>query len=392
MKLIVPTNWDINLINKLKNFNVSEMYGKLDVDVIGGGRPSCALSAVNKKNVAQQIKLIHENGMKFSYLLNSACMGNKEWTKKGRKKIIQLLDWISKIGADSVVITIPYILDIIKQKYPNLTPVVSCFANVNSVEKAKFWESSGAKVITLSHWELNRSFKLLKEIRKNVSCELQLIVNDFCISDCPLFEYHKNLISHASQEGNHKNPFIDYCRLSCRYRMISDPQNIIRGTWIRPEDLQLYEEYGIDRFKIVDRVMHSDAIETIVKAYHERGYNGNLYDLFCSNSKTKKLNEKSNIMHKLKYFFHPFKINILKLLEMKKLTRDLDIYIDNKKLEGFINKFIDEDCRYKSCSVCGYCKKKSEDVITMNNDYRNEMINTYKKNFEGITGDNLFHY
>ena len=40
MKLSVATNFDDELIDKLKDYPVYEVYGKLQQDYVGGGRPS----------------------------------------------------------------------------------------------------------------------------------------------------------------------------------------------------------------------------------------------------------------------------------------------------------------------------------------------------------------
>lgn len=40
MKLSVATNFDDRLIDKLKDYPVYEVYGKLQQDYVGGGRPS----------------------------------------------------------------------------------------------------------------------------------------------------------------------------------------------------------------------------------------------------------------------------------------------------------------------------------------------------------------
>ena len=45
----VGTNFDDRLIEKIKDFNVYEVYGKLSRDIVGGGRSSFLLGEVTKK-------------------------------------------------------------------------------------------------------------------------------------------------------------------------------------------------------------------------------------------------------------------------------------------------------------------------------------------------------
>lgn len=392
MKLTVPTNWQSGLIKKIKKPGVDIVYGKLDKDFPGGGRPSCVQLNVTKAKAKSDIDEIHKEGLKFYYLLNASCIGNSEYTKAGQKALHKLLDWLSEAEVDGVVVAIPYLFRIIKRKFPHFKISVSCFANVNSIEKAIFWEDLGASVITLSQVELNRDFRLLRKIREDVNCELQLIVNDNCIQGCPKFFYHNNVTSHASQTANRSGAFMfDYCRITCRCKKITEPVNFIRGVWIRPEDLQVYENIGIDRFKLVDRSMHSDALALIVDAYSKRSYKGNLYDLFINPSKSLWL-KRSSFFHKLKYFFHPFAVNIFKMAKNRVLTKEVEVYIDNTQLDGFINHFLKEDCRYKSCEDCGYCQEIAKKVVKIDPKYRQKAIERYNEFLSEIVSGEIFKY
>ena len=57
---------------------------------------------------------------------------------------------------------------------------------------------------------------------------------------------------------------------------------------------------------------------------------------------------------------------------------DIKVYIDNKKLGGFIKKFIDEDCSLKDCSRCLYCDKIAKEVVS----YDREKIEWLRKRYK----------
>ncbi|NLE91477.1 MAG: hypothetical protein GX598_02895 [Elusimicrobia bacterium] len=80
MKLIVPTNWQDDILRELPLQEISGFYGQLDRDFTGGGRPSCILPVVGRAKAAAHIASIRAKGLSFNYLLNSACMGNTEST------------------------------------------------------------------------------------------------------------------------------------------------------------------------------------------------------------------------------------------------------------------------------------------------------------------------
>ena len=362
MKLTVPTNWQQGLIDQIKRPSVNTVYGKMDWDFVGGGRSSCILERVSKSNVEAHISKIHKEGLKFHYLLNGTCLGNREFTQPGRKELDKLLDWLSQLNVDGVVVSLPFLLQYVKKNYPGFKISVSCLANINSVEKAMFWEDLGADQITLSVSELNRDFKLLQEIRRNIVCSLQLIVNQNCLQDCPLYFYHSNIASHSSQSSIKQNISIDYCILMCSYKRILEPVNFIRASWIRPEDLIYYEKIGINSFKLVDRAMHVEAIALAVEAYSKRSYRGNLYDLFLDESKSL-ICKKLNLFEKRKNYTQGLS--------------GLEVCIDNTKLDGFIEHFLNTGCRYKSCKKCGYCYKIAARTVRIEPKYRKKALNNF---------------
>lgn len=384
MKFSVPTNWQDDLLSVFESPSIFEVYGKLAEDFVGGGRPAYALSCISKNKIEKYVQSIHDRKREFNYLLNASCLSGREFTRRGRKEIFRLLDWLVRIGADSVTVSLPYLAEIIKENYPTLKIKVSVMAHVDSLEKSKFWESLGVSSITLLHTKLNRDFELLKQIRKNVKSELQLMANNHCLYNCPLEEYHELFASHASQSGRITGSFtFDYCYLTCRYKKLSDPTLLISAPWIRPEDVYLYEELGIDSIKIVDRRMPSAELIKIIRAYVTGKYEGNLAELFPNLSGASFVNL-SNILLKIKHGFHPLKMDISTISRLKKLLGKLQVFIDNSSLDGFIHFFLTHNCRLVSCNECGYCRQIAERAVRIDKDYQDKMCREYReflKNF-----------
>jgi len=171
--------------------------------------------------------------------------------------------------------------------------------------------------------------------------------------------------------------------------MLTEPLNFIRSAWIRPEDIKIYESFGIDKFTIIDRIMDTNNIVAIVEAYSKGRYPGNLYDLFINPSKSLWL-KKPNFFHKLKYFFHPFTVNLFKILKHRGVIKDIEVYIDNAKLDGFINYFFEEDCRYKSCKECGYCQEIADKVVRISPEYREKTAKEYGAFLNEIVSGEIF--
>src|SRR4030042_6769943 len=116
MKLRVGANWDFSLFDALPGTPVEGLFGKLPFDIVGGARPGFVLPQISRDYVKRYIQACHEKGIEFSYLLNAPCLGNLQYSRKGYGQIIDLLQWVDQSGADSVVIGIPYLVDLVRKR------------------------------------------------------------------------------------------------------------------------------------------------------------------------------------------------------------------------------------------------------------------------------------
>ncbi len=355
MKLVVPHNWDSNLVARLDTRLVEGFYGKLDKDVIGGGRSSNICSPVSRRVIKREVQKLHGLGLEFNYLLNGDCLDNRELSHPMIAKLSALLEWLVDISVDSVSVSLPYLAKFISKNYSALRIHVSTMAQVDTPDKAKFWEDLGVDKITLYEVDVNRSFERIKSIRESVACKIQLIANNLCLRNCPFTVYHGVACSHASQVRHvSRNFFIDFYRLFCMHMRLNNPVDFIRADWIRPEDLSHYELLGVDSIKLVNRGMNTTDLARIVKAYTDRQYKGNLLDLLPSTSKNINFS-KNNYWGLFKYFFHPQFVNIFKLPNIKKSFLETGIYIDNNKLDGFLESLQKQNCDGKLCRNCTFC-------------------------------------
>jgi collagenase-like PrtC family protease len=388
MKFSVACNFDDALLEGLKPYPVYEIYGKLTSDYFGGGRPSFYLPEVNRARLARYVDQTHEAGISFNYLLNASAMGNTEYTREGQRQIDGLLEWLDGIGVDSVTVANPYFLRLIKRRHPRLKVRVSSHRFTDNARKVRFWVDSGADYIVVSETNIHREFEVLRAMQEAAQgVELQLIVNNWCRQDCAIAGNHAVGLSNASQSGSRGFP-LDYCSLVCNQLRVEEPVNYLRANWIRPEDLHHYEALGYHNFKIVERNTPTQILVERVKAYAARRYDGNLLDLVQNYAyPEKKLGKEGadaySTRRLLKYFVKPRQVNLLKFGKvmdfgrtagvMYPLRGENPVQIDNRALDGFLDRFLDEGCQALDCESCRYCHEWAERAVRIDPAWRGRM-------------------
>lgn len=384
MKLAAPTNFDDALLAPLAAAGVYEVYGKLSSDAVGGGRTSHVLPPVDKRRLKEHVAKAADAGIKFNYLFNAAALGGMETTARGYKDIRKLFDLVCDLGVASITVTNPLLLQLSKRHYPDLEVKVSAFANVTTPQQAMQWADMGADVITASPVAMNRELAVLRQMVESVEADIQVILNNNCIQSCAFYNSHANLHSHSSQTGHwSKGYMLDYCLLNCRAARMADPALYIRGDWIRPEDQGLYEDLGIEYFKVVNRSNPTHVIIRRVEAYAARRYDGNLLEL-VEHAQDFRHVEKETLGTKYRMartFVRPTLVNPLRLKEFSELSLPEEpmVEIDNRALDGFIDFFKDNSCVSRNCAVCKYCDEVAKRVIKVNGDSLEE----YRKRYKG---------
>lgn len=374
IRFSVPFNWqnDMRLFlgeGDIKG-NISEVYARLPKDNIGGGRAAFSLPFVSKKNAVTDIAYFKRQGLKFNYILNAVCAGNREFTDAGYKSIRALLDWLSEAGVYAITVSMPYLAQIIAKHYPEMKIFVSAMAEVDTVDKVLFWESLGVDKITLPAYKLNRNFELLHQMQKNAGINLQLIVNNGCILNCPFAQNHASASAHASNK-KHKSCgiFPDINFLMCRHKRCHDKSLFMKSDFIRPEDLSFYHhKTGVLDFKLVDRRCSTKVLKTIVNAYFSGSYEGNLADLLPVLA-GKSYNVHDRWYYKLSYLKTLLKYSPFDMKAFGDVISPMDIKINNKRLDGFVQEMAKRGCQNHNCKSCGICEKYMEKAFLVDDEY-----------------------
>jgi collagenase-like PrtC family protease len=378
MKLSVAANYEFDLVSQLAEFPVTEVYGKFPVDAVGGGRPSYMGTPLTKSDLATYVSMLDRHGIAFNYLLNSSCLGNREWGKRWQKKLMRLLDSLALMGIRRLTVSTPYLLERIKAAFPGFYVKAGIYAQIDTPRRARFWRDLGADALTLESFSLNRDFAALRALRAAVNGELQLIANHPCLPNCPMQPYHQNGFAHSS-DGS-RQLFLDYCFLSCTLKRLEDPSMLIKAGWIRPEDIGFYEAMGFEHFKLLERGIPSAELLKRVNAYSGRRFAGNLAELILPYGFPQPPEKQG--LWLLRHFFRPGQVNPLKLRPLYAMMKSqgmlfaLDrcpFHIDASKIPAdFVQGFEQRRCAQLSCADCRYCEEIAQDAVTIDARFQRE--------------------
>lgn len=323
-KLALATNFDDTLLNDISRLNarfastgnkITEVFGSLPSTFgFGSGRPVSELPAVSFKQLEKHVRLAHCFGLAFNYVLNQVCLGGMEYESAGIRKISKFIERLAEIKIDVITVSKPFLAQFIHKNYPDFLINASAVCGIDSLQKAKEWIDLGAHRLTLK--DSNRNFNFIKLLKRTKKIDVELIVNSACRSGSSLCHFHYLELAHSTNL-----PFRVHSMLNCKLARLKDPVDYLfkHGTWIRPEDLDKYDRVGVDIYKIVDRICTTKELLVRAKAYLSQSYKGNLL----------------SIIGKRSFEF---------------------AYLDNQKLDGFIDHFLKKECP-KECNNCDYCNR-----------------------------------
>jgi len=359
----VGTNWDGKVVEETSGTEVSDFFASAARTVLGTGRPAENLPDVTRERMAEHVREVHKAGSTFSYLLNAPWADALEFDPDVRRELLEEMDWLLSLGVDYVVLAIPYLMELARANFPSLKIKASYSNRVTSVEHARRLAERGADLICL-HQSMMRNFPFLKAVRRELpETKLQLIVDVSCIPHCPSsYSFHHAtacpvLSRHRFPASEHGYHSVTYGMSWCHARRLEQPVDLIRGGFIRPEDVYAYEEVGIDSLKLATRPLSTEAILRKVRAYLDRRYDGNLLDI---------INLVSFGLPDKMYGREDEASGAARTYASIKNRFDFEqmVVIDNRALDGFLDHFIRHPCP-PSCAGCSVCDRYADKAVTL---------------------------
>ncbi len=354
MELVLASNFDDALVTGSASLPVSTFFGNFPVGLTGGGRPPHILPQIDAERFRTHLGAVHRQGRKFFATLNSNDLALKEYATGFEQAFLDEVDRLLDLGVDGFVVAVPLLIELIHQAHPEVPISVSTFARIRTVTQGEFFLRLGASTLVIE--EANRDFALLRGlVRRGASVEI--LVNQTCLQGCPFRGHHLNTSSLASQPGQ-PCPALEYPIAECGWEMVQDPRRLVSAIYVRPEDLAVFEEIGISRFKVSGRNKPTPWLLRAATAYSERSYAGNLLDILSY----------VQVKAPLQYLRSVTEASVEPLEEMRSL-RDAygrlgEVTIDNRAFpKGFLRRISATDCEHTSCDECGYCGTVAQKVL-----------------------------
>ena len=278
----VPFNGDVAGLGALRAAGATRFYGRASSiqtarAIVGAGRASTSLSDIAWDSLALAVRESRRLGADFEYLLNDPDPRGLEDDQDSRAMLVEQLRQIDAIGVASVKVAHPVVAEL-ALRHTGMRVGVSKFARTRSPQQAQRWQEVGVHSICLEPAAV-RDLPLLRAIRSSIDCELEVLANDACLAGCPYALAHASYSARSCHDDAAPS-YTHYYSLRCLNAFLSQPDQLLRATFVRPEDVCAFRDAGVDSFKLTDRAMSTAWLVHVLQAYAGGSYSGNLADLF----------------------------------------------------------------------------------------------------------------
>ena len=279
--------------------------------------------------LCQELREFRGQGLALDLLMNANCYGEKAVSRAFEQEIRDILETLTDHGCKPEIVTTTslFVARTLKTFFPDIEVRASVNMRIGTIQ------AMGYVADTFDSFYLQRDLQRNLDYVRTVHqwCDengkkLCLLANSGCLRFCPGQSFHDNLIAHC-REASQQEPVYDFNPHVC-WKLYSQKKNwaeILKATWIRPEDLDRYRGL-VDTVKLATR-QHSHP-QTVIGAYTSRHWAGNLLDLLEPGFSP---------------VFGPF-------------------YMDNTK---FPPEFFDHTAACTNgCAACGYCEQVLEQILS----------------------------
>ena len=220
-------------------------------------------------------------GVRLDLLLNANCYGAEAMGVALKSRIVDIVEKLDSWGCrpEACTTASPFVARTLKAISPDIEVRASVNMRLTTLQAFRYLAP------------LFDSYYIGRDVQRNLETvkrfsrwchdngkKLCILANSGCLRNCPWQTYHDNLIAHsdaAMKAENVKgwNPHLCWTL----YRDRKNFAEILKATWVRPEDVHHYEGL-VDVVKLATR-QHANP-DMVISAYERGVFEGNLLDLF----------------------------------------------------------------------------------------------------------------
>lgn len=245
--------------------------GLLSAREIGGD------TAPLRKRIIDDMRFCRAHGMKLDLLINATCYGENAFTETQRLDYFANLKELADAGIlpEIITTTSPFIATITKKFDASIDRRASVNMRLLSTIAMEYVAKTFDSFYICR--DLQRDLPTVKrfaEWGKKNGKKICMLANSGCLRFCPWQTFHETLLAHNFQHIQSEMAMLKFPPTLCVGLVQSKQyEEILRASWIRPEDLHRYEPY-ISVFKLSTR--EADRPDLILKAYTSGKFDGDL--------------------------------------------------------------------------------------------------------------------
>lgn len=227
-----------------------------------------------------ELRKLRAAGVRLDLLLNANCYGSQAMSVALERHVAEVLETLNAWGCLPEVVTTasPFVARTVKTCAPAGIDVrASVNMRLGTIQALAYLAP------------LFDSFYIQRDVQRNLETvkrihdwcaahgkKLGILANSGCLRNCPWQTFHDNLIAHSAAAERRANADWNPHLCWTLYREEGNFPEILKATWIRPEDLNRYEGL-VDFAKLATRQHASPRL--VIGAYARRSFDGNLLDL-----------------------------------------------------------------------------------------------------------------
>ena len=230
-----------------------------------------------RKELIDDLRFCRSKGMQLDMLMNATCYGDTSFTVAQKDEFLANLKLMNQAGIMPEIITTtsPYIATVAKLFARGIDRRASVNMRLNSTLAMEYVADSFDSYYICR--DIQRDLPTLRTFSdwaKKNGKKLCMLANSACLRYCPWQTFHETLLSHNFLHIYDEMKETGLPPTLCTGFMKEKRfEELLRGSWIRPEDLHRYIPY-VSVVKLSTR--EADRPDLILKAYTSGSYDGNL--------------------------------------------------------------------------------------------------------------------